>query len=472
MRRLLCSVFILCCTWGVAARGATLPIKASADKRYLVDANGVPWMMVGDAAHTLICKLPQANWDAYLLDRQNQGFNTIDVLIGDAASSCLFPTSGAAADGTLPFTTGTTMSTYDLATPNNAFWSEVDTLVTKAAAHGQVVMFDPLAWGNGFAVTYQNNGATKTFNFGVFLGNRYKNNTNIIWRVGQDFNGSSFPSSSDLNLIAQLMAGIASVDSNHLITCQLNYNLSWSTQANATNATYAANLTTNFVYTYFETYDGILSAYNSLPTLPVIFGEGNYETANNTGALSSPANAFITRQQMWYTMTSGAAGHIFGNEHVNHFDSSYVSNLDTTATAQVKYLSQLYISFAWWRMTPDNAHAVVTAGFGTYDGSNGNMYNATYATAAFDGSSNLVAYTPVSTTLTVNMTKFSKAVTARWYDPTTGVYLPISGSPFPNSGTQTFTTPGAHADGATDWVLVLSTPLAPAPPTNLKATVQ
>jgi hypothetical protein len=174
---------------------------------------------------------------------------------------------------------------------------------------------------------------------------------------------------------------------------------------------------------------------------------------------------------MWYAMTSGGAGHVFGNEHVNHFDSSYQSNLDTTATAQVKYLSQLFNQYPWWTFAPDNAHAVVTAGYGTYNGNNGNMYSATYATTEGDGANYSVTYTPVSTMLTVNMTKFSKAVTARWYDPSKGSYQTISGSPFASTGTQSFATPGTNGDGTNDWVLVLSTN-APAPPTGLKAIVQ
>jgi hypothetical protein len=55
----------------------------------------------------------------------------------------------------------------------------------------------------------------------------------------------------------------------------------------------------------------------------------------------------------------------------------------------------------------------------------------------------------------VNLARLSGAITARWYDPTKGTYQPIAGSPFPNTGSQAFTTPGVHADGAGDWVLVL-----------------
>ena len=144
-------------------------------------------------------------------------------------------------------------------------------------------------------------------------------------------------------------------------------------RSNSSNATHAANLTANFVYTYYETYGYVLAAYNASPVLPEFLGEANYETANNTGTLSSSADAFITRLEMWYSMTSGAGGHEFGNEHVSHFDSSWTSNLDTTATTQVHYLSQLFNAFPWWTFTPDQSHTVVTAGYGTPNTGNENL---------------------------------------------------------------------------------------------------
>jgi hypothetical protein len=46
-------------------------------------------------------------------------------------------------------------------------------------------------------------------------------------------------------------------------------------------------------------------------------------------------------------------------------------------------------------------------------------------------------------------------VTARWYDPTNGIFSTISGSPFANSGSRNFTPPRKNSAGDGDWVLVL-----------------
>ncbi len=70
-----------------------------------------------------------------------------------------------------------------------------------------------------------------------------------------------------------------------------------------------------------------------------------------------------------------------------------------------------------------------------------------------------MAYVPPTATgtrtLTVNMAQLSGVATARWFNPTSGVYTTISGSPFANSGSRNFTTPGENGTGNNDWVLVL-----------------
>ena len=457
-----------------AFAGTALPIKSSANGRYFTDANGVPWIMIADAGHHIISAIPTSAYAAYLTDRVNDGFNTVDIYAPCGGSSGTCSTSAAAFDGTLPFTSGTDPTNYDLSTPNSAYWTKVDGLMATASADGLIVMLNPLPWGNNFATTMINNGSTKVFNFGAFIGNRYKGYSNIIWQVGEDFDQSSFPTGAQVALMGQLMAGIKSADPNALITCELNYNRSYSTQANSLNATFASDLTTNLVYDYYEIYDYMLAAYNASPALPIIMGEANYETANNTGGLSGATNAFITRQQSWYTMTSGGSGFVFGNEHINHFDSGYASSFDTPATLQQKYIPALFYRYPWQNFAPDQTHSVVTSGYGTYNANNLNMFTATYATTTWDGANNSVTYTPVSTTLTVDLANFSKPVYAAWYDPTAGTSAPIAGSPFTNSSSHDFATPAApHGDGSYDWVLTLSTSLfIPSPPTGLVAIVK
>jgi hypothetical protein len=66
-----------------------------------------------------------------------------------------------------------------------------------------------------------------------------------------------------------------------------------------------------------------------------------------------------------------------------------------------------------------------------------------------------LTHCPNASTLTVDLAKFSGPVTAQCYDPSKSAYTAISGSPFPNAGTEDFATPGNNNGGDPGWVLVL-----------------
>src|SRR5262249_3112203 len=133
------------------------------------------------------------------------------------------------------------------------------------------------------------------------------------------------------------------------------------------------------------------------------------------------------------------------------------TGIDTAAATQVGYWKALFTSVPWYNLVPDQSHQLVTAGYGTATGNgNGNIQTDNYVTAASTPDGALaMAYLPAATTIPVNMTKLAHAVTAKWFDPTSGSYTTVSGSPFPNTGTQSFSSPGKNHAGDPDWVLVL-----------------
>jgi hypothetical protein len=109
---------------------------------------------------------------------------------------------------------------------------------------------------------------------------------------------------------------------------------------------------------------------------------------------------------------------------------------------------------------PDQKHTVVIGGCGTFDATtteaNRYVMSSDYVTAGRTPDGSLVmAYLPTLRTVTVDLTKLRGPVTARWYDPSRGVYTAIEGSPLPNTGTRTLTPPGKSGDGDGDWVLGL-----------------
>ena len=188
--------------------------------------------------------------------------------------------------------------------------------------------------------------------------------------------------------------------------------------------------------------------------MPVLFAEGPYEDESGYGGYTGTPNT-LRRGEYW-SLTSGAlAGHMWGSYWIDRFDPAWQSHLNSQGTIELGYFKSFITALHWYDLVPDQTHSLITAGYGTYT-STGTPESSNYATGAKTADGTLaVIYTPVSHTLTIAMGSFAGPVTARWYDPTANTFTNISGSPFPNSGSHNFTTPGNNSAGDPDWVLLL-----------------
>jgi hypothetical protein len=292
---------------------------------------------------------------------------------------------------------------------------------------------------------------------------------------GCDF--QSWRTATDDALVQAVARGIKSFDKGHMHTIELNY----LTSGSLDDPTWAPLIDLDAAYTYFPTYAQVLTEYNRLDFKPVILVEANYEFEHNPNTDGgSPAN--LRRQEYW-TMFSGATGLVYGSR-TWRFEKGWETNLDTPGIIQLGYMKALFADRKWYDLVPDQTHRIVTAGYdglaeytgkltahvGKYQGRAGRIGSRvknltglgsittnTYATAARTADGSLVmAYVPSIRTLTVDMSKLAHRTTAHWYDPTSGKYVDVSGSPFANSGWQ-FTPPGDNSSGDGDWMLVLET---------------
>src|SRR6266487_1290616 len=53
------------------------PLRPSANGRYMLDASNAPFLIIGDAPHSILANLSDSNAATYLVDRGNRGFNTL-----------------------------------------------------------------------------------------------------------------------------------------------------------------------------------------------------------------------------------------------------------------------------------------------------------------------------------------------------------------------------------------------------------
>jgi hypothetical protein len=439
------------------------PVKKSANGRFLVDQNNVPYLIAGDAPQSLMVQFSEADADMYFANRKSHGFNTvwINLLCKNGTGG---RKDGSTFDGILPFT-----RTDDLATPNEKYFARCDRMIKLAEKHGLLVFLDGCETADHLRLMVQN-GAVKCRAYGQYLGSRYSSFDNILWMSGNDYQTWKDPKNDAV--VTAVALGIKDKDHRHLHTIELNYNVSGSLD----DPNWVPILGLNASYTYYPTYAQVLKDYNRPNFLPVVMIEAAYEYEVE----SSPA---VLRRQEYWTNLSGATGQVYGNGYIWPAKEGWKSKLDSPGAVQMAYVTAFFESRRWYDLVPDQKHTTVVAGYGTFDGAtndgNFGVQTSDYVTAARTPDGTLVlAYMPALRPISVDMTKLSGPVTARWFDPSRGVYraaqghagrlgtqfwhdpadrarLIDQGPPLPNTGTRTFTPPGNNADGDGDWVLVL-----------------
>src|SRR5262249_5485652 len=173
------------------------------------------------------------------------------------------------------------------------------------------------------------------------------------------------------------------------------------------------------------------------------------EFENNSPPITSPGIPQVLRRQEYWSLLSGAAGQLYGNHYTWQFLSGWKNELDTPGAIQIGYLKRFFESRPWYNLVPDQSNSVITAGMGSFGTKD--FVNAARTSAGPP----VLAPTPSARPFTVDMSRLSGPVNARWFDPSAGTFTAIAGSPFPNSSSIALNTPGTNAGGDADWVLVL-----------------
>jgi len=408
--------------------GAAFPLHTEAGKRYLVDANGQPFLIHGDSPWDLIAQLTREQVDQYLEDRRQKRFNTVLVELMEHQYSSNPPNN---VYGDPPFTTP-----GDFSTPNEAYFAHAEYVIAKAREKGMLVMLTPayMGYNGGSEGWYQEmvaNGETKLRAYGQYLGNRFKAYDNILWVEGGDYNP---PEKALLRAVANGIRDVKAADLQSFHGVR-------GTSALAFLGTSEPWLTVNDIYTTESTVvDSAFTEY-ARSTMPFFLVEARYE-GESTGT------EVVARAQGYQAVLSGASGHLYGNNPVWLFGSGWQTALGAPGATTLQYLKALFDSLAWWTLVPDTAGTLVTSGVG----------NGTTRTAAARASTGEFAliYMPSSRTIAVSLGQLSGPnVRARWYDPTNGTYSAVTGSPFAASGSRTFAPTGNNSRGFSDWVLVL-----------------
>jgi hypothetical protein len=466
-----------------SSEAASFPLRVSSSGRYLVDAKNKPFRIQGEAAWSLISNLTYAEAQKYLLNRKAKGFNTVLVELmehkyaqgGKGSNFSGVPTNRR---GDLPFKRREGGEPYDgewgtadFSTPNEDYYAFADSVIDLAAQMGMLVNLAPMFLGfngkNSGWWAELNNGAntqTVSYNFGLYIGNRYKDRKNVIWIIGGDY----FPPSGSEGeaRLLKFMQGIKAAGATQL------WSGDWSASCTSMDeAAFGPLMDLNAVYTYGilghpgATYDKARTSYAHSPPVPAYIKETAYEDER-----WFPGDPASVRMYQYYAILGGAtAGGFFGNRDVwkfatdrwwfdpaNFGHGTWTAAIESTGTFDFLYLGRLLDSVPWYNLVPSELSGMKTLIMGGV----GNYGTTDYvvAEATSDGKT-LLAYIPPTrkgpSSLTVDMAALAGPSRGSWFDPTSGSFTDLGGGNFPNVRTKTFTTPGMNSRGESDWVLVL-----------------
>ena len=404
-----------------------LPLKLSADRRYLVDQGDRPFLIHGEAAWSLLVQLTREQVELYLEDRRRRGFNLLMVNLVEHLYADNPPLN---IYGQAPFTTPN-----NFGTPNEAYFAHADWVIGKAAEKGIVVLLCPAYLGfdggeQGWYEVMLDNGPAVMREYGRFVGARYRDFDNIFWLEGGDYTP---PNITLTNAVAE---GIKERDTRHLHAAH------WSPETSGAEVQVTGWLDVDTTYTYEPAYLKSLEDYNRSDGRPHFFLEGAYEEEHE----STPQSL---RAQAYHSLLTGAVGQLFGHRDIWQFNAAWQRALGSPGSVSMTHVRSLFESVPWTLLVPDQSNRILVSGQGTRGG-------ADYAVLAASADGSLaMAYLPALREITVNLLGFRGPVRARWYDVSNGTFSDVNGSPFATSGNVRFRPSGNNASGQRDWVLLL-----------------
>ncbi|MBP3962722.1 glycoside hydrolase family 140 protein [Paenibacillus lignilyticus] len=425
-------------------------LRVSDNKRFLMQADGTPFFWLGDTAWELFHRLSREDADEYLKGRAEQKFNVVQIV-------ALAEFEGLTVDnvyGRRPLKQNAE-GHYDPTLPDldgdDNYWSHVDYVVDRAAEYGIYVAFLPtwgdkynVAWGKGPAIFNGDNARV----YGQWLGERYKDRSNIIWVLGGD---RPLQTIEHFEVNNSLAAGLREGDGGrNLITFHPSGDSSSSRHLHD-----ASWLDFNMIQSGHHelirvNYRHVKADYDKLPVKPTFDAEPCYEDHPiNFKAVNGYFDQADVRIGAYYAVFSGGFGHTYGHHSIwsmttkpePYFIMNWRQALHRPGAQQMQHVRGLIESVSFFDRVPDQSLIAEN-----YEGAN-------YMVAT-RGEDYGFIYSPNGLPFRAALGILGGSrIEASWFDPRTGEYSAIG--EYDNSGEVTFTPP--ISGRGNDWVLVLKT---------------
>jgi hypothetical protein len=455
MNRIVLLLVVLLILNNVSAqdKGKLSGIQVSENGHFLVNEKKQPFFWLGDTAWELFHRLTKEEILKYLDNRQKKGFNVIQAVIL------------AEFDGLTKPNRYNEIPLYqnDPLKPNEKYFELVDYTVKMALSRNIYLGLLPTwgdkvtkLWGVGPVIFNPSN----AYQYGLWLGKRYKDYPNIIWILGGD--RPPVTDSADFRPVWRAMAkGIIEGTNNKAL---ISYHIAGGEKSTSHYIHNEDWLDVNMMQSGHGSghdvpvWDYITRDWNLSPTKPVLDAEPNYEDHPvNPWPKWDPKNGYFrdydVRKQTYRSVFAGGCGVTYGHhsvwqfwspreEKINYADRYWTEALDRPGAFQVGYLRKLIESRPQLTRIPDQS--LILEGQGE---------KGEYICVTRDQTSSyIMIYIPFGKKIVVNTAEIkSDNLNLHWFDPKKGKVVKSWKSP--NQKRMAFETPTQGFGN--DWVLII-----------------
>lgn len=484
----------------ISASAQNLPrLEVSSNHRYLVQKDGTtdgkPFFYLGDTGWELFTRITKAEVEKYFQVRKEQGFNAVLVdphnevgEKGTVKQGINYPNR----EGFKPFVDEHPFIPEGIV---EEYWKHFDWVINKAGEYGLYITALPYL-GNLYVQKERMHlivSNEQAYNWGYFLGNRYKDKTNIIWALGGDFEPKDYktgkPDQDEYMISIATAEGIADgingaskqfdggkADyTTSLMTYHINVPLSSSQYFHdADFLDFNSIQSGQNVEGMARNYKLIAADYNRTPVKPTLDMEFMYEfTMRRNGKTNQwelpRCSAFDVRRNAYRSVLAGGMGLTYGNNNVwmfyrknDNYDDKYNptgewdgnEGIYSDGAKQMLWLKNLFVSRPFYKMAPSSS--LITDTFG-------GEVEATHILASLEHDHGFaIIYIPTGQVFNVDLTQVNGNIACWWFNPVNGKVYNQKGSlmkrsrPFKTISRKKktvsyqFVSPTNH-----DWILIL-----------------
>jgi len=422
----------------IVAEAQMQKLHISDNNRFLVRKDGSPFIWIGET-NWFFAKLPPNVIDSILDKRSSQGFTVMLV----SCRENLYNGSGP----------GQTDS------PNLKWWNYLDDYISKCEQRGLYVGITLGWWG-----ILMQNSEKELFEYGKWVGQRYRDKNNIIWLTLGESGSYSRKKQIQESRLHALVQGIRHGDTgNKLLTIHSDYKRGTSITKDSELCDFNNWQTSQWCCPenlpkkderHWAVWDAIQHDYNQLyngAPKPTIDLEAWYEN-NKDFCGTSP---FIIRRRAYFTIFAGAFGHNYGAGGIwdglnsrEKCSKNALQALNYPGAQQISNVSMFLHGLGddFLKLIPDQT--IIKKG-------NSNHYDYhIQAVVSSDNSFSLV-YSASDNAYELDLRKLTnKALSYVWYNPRSNSVS--STSDLKNSPEKVFSfNPPGELGAGNDWILII-----------------